>query len=150
MDELINKLKINGTFNGRAYLECFIAENLLRSLIKYKKIKLDDESKKTAKRYKENERKNKAATNIPFDVRVNERDLICYLDFYRLAKNIDKISNKYLSKDDGTYRVLRNAIAHTAILSKPAQAQFSICVLNIKSKIESILKESKKDSKKIV
>jgi hypothetical protein len=144
IDEIVKKIRSDGIFNSKNYVGCFLAENLLRTFIRHKNIKLSEESQNTALEYKKKEEKNKLNAGIAFDVRKNSQDLSYYLSFHDLVSNIDKSLNVNLSRDINIYKILRDAIAHTAILTKPAKNQLSVCISNINSKIDRILSNKQK------
>lgn len=144
VDEWIKSLSAEAQFNVPSYTECFIAENLLREYIRYTKKDLSDEASKEADRWREKERLNKGKANISFDIRESTEDL-AYLDMDNLAYFVDKVPDK--NKDAGisrsaiTYKPIRDAVGHTAVLTDNAKQRLNNEFGNIRARLIQILNE---------
>ena len=90
VDNWIKELSGEAEYNIPSYVECFIAENLLREYIKYNKMKLSQEAVSEAKKWKEKENKNKGIANISYEIRKSKDD-IYYLDMKYLLNFIIKL-----------------------------------------------------------
>jgi hypothetical protein len=141
VDVWIKELQPDAEFNIPSYVECFLSENLIRKYIEEGKISQVSVSNEIAQQ-KEKEGKSKAAANISFDVRENNSDL-SYLGMYDLADLVDKSVNKtntnLLVKDAIEYKPIRDAVGHTAQLTKTAQKRLSLVYENLKAKIKILL-----------
>ena len=126
-------------FNIPSYTECFIAENLLRAFIKYKKIDTSEFSSKV-ENYKKREEKNKNKANISYDIRENEDDLF-YLDMDDLSvkSDPDTGSGPSIEQSSKVYRPIRNAIGHTSIITEQAKNALNVEFNNIKARLEKIV-----------
>ena len=126
-------------FNIPSYTECFIAENLLRAFIKYKKIDTSEFSSKV-ENYKKREEKNKNKANISYDIRENEDDLF-YLDMDDLSvkSDPDTGSGPSIEQSAKVYRPIRNAIGHTSIITEQAKNALNVEFNNIKARLEKIV-----------
>jgi hypothetical protein len=145
VDGWVNDLSGDAAFNFESYAECFISENLIRKYIKEKSIALTSEAKQEAKRWKQEEIRSKGAGNISIDIRREKTDLN-YLSMAYLANLDDKKDlNKdaCLARDAKEYKPMRDAIAHTALLTDLAKQKLTTVYENIKGRIKTLL--SKKD-----
>ena len=126
-------------FNIPSYTECFIAENLLRAFIKYKKIDTSEFSSKV-ENYKKREEKNKNKANISYDIRENEDDLF-YLDMDDLSvkSDPDTGSGPSIEQSAKVYRPIRNAIGHTSNITEQAKNAINVEFNNIKARLEKIV-----------
>lgn len=126
-------------FNIPSYTECFIAENLLRAFIKYKKIDTSELSSKV-ENYKKREEKNKNKANISYDIRENGDDLF-YLDMDDLSvkSDPDTGSGPSIEQSAKVYRPIRNAIGHTSIITEQAKNALNVEFNNIKARLEKIV-----------
>lgn len=141
VDEWLLSLSKDAEFNVTSYAECFISENLLRNYINYKPILLSTEALAESKRWRERENTNKNTANISFDLRQSKDDLV-YLDMDNLANLIEKVdTNKQagLSRDAKEYKPIRDAMAHTALLTQNAKQRLNLTYENIKARIKKIL-----------
>lgn len=134
-------------FNIPSYTECFIAENLLRAFIKYKKIDTSEFDGKI-ENYKKRERRNKNNANISYDIRENDDDLY-YLDMEDLSvkSDPDTGTGPSIEKSAKIYRPIRNAIGHTSIITDQAKNALNVEFNNIKARLDKIV-DSVTDDKK--
>ena len=142
VDNWIKQLSQEAEYNIPSYAECFIAENLLREFIKYRKVKLSDEAVAEAKKRKEQEVKNKRKANISYEIRKSMDD-IYYLDMKYLSNFIDKAADKnkdhVLSRSSDMYKPVRDAVGHTSIITSTAKQQLSIELKNIKARVMELI-----------
>lgn len=144
VDEWVDELAEDAQFNFTSYAECFISENLIRKYIEEKKIPLTAEAGKIIGEYKERERKSKNTGNISIDIRKNNSDL-SYLAMNDLAYMVDMkdksnpTSTANLSRDADAYKPIRDALAHTALLSDKAKAKLTSVYENIKGRVKHLL-----------
>lgn len=133
-------------FNIPSYTECFVAENLLRSYIRFKKIDISEFSAEVT-RHKENEIKNKNKANISYDIRENDDDLF-YLGMDKLSAKADPDLNKgpSIEKSSNIYRPIRNAIGHTSIITEQAKNALNVEFNNIKARLDIVI-DNVKDQK---
>jgi len=141
IDGWISSLSDDAEFNFSSYAECFISENLIRKYSEDKSIVLNDAAEKKVKGYKINETNSKNAGNVSIDIRKGNSDL-SYLSMDDLANWIDKIPSggACLAKDAKEYKPMRDAVAHTALLSSPAKSKLTSVYENIKARINTLLK----------
>lgn len=141
----IDNLSKEARFNFVSYGECFVSENLLRKVIGEKEIQLSKYAFEQVKKYKSWEENNKKNADIAFEIRENKNDLL-YLDMTDLAKEIDSFNpnrteEHNIDRDVKRYKPIRNALSHTAILTKPAKGILNATYENIKAKIKNLLEE---------
>lgn len=141
VDEWLDSLSKDAEFNVTTYAECFISENLLRKYINHKPVPLSSEAISESKKWREKEERNKNAANISFDLRQSNEDLV-YLDMDNLANLIEKVDPSKqagLSRDAKEYKPIRDAMAHTALLTLNAKQRLNSTYENIKARIKKIL-----------
>lgn len=142
VDVWIKQLSQESEYNIPSYVECFIAENLLREYIKYNNMKLSQEAIKEACKWKEKEKVNKGIANISYEIRKSIDD-IYYLDMKYLSNFIDKASNDNkdatLSRSSKIYKPVRDAVGHTSIVTSTAKQQLSIELENIKARVMKLM-----------
>jgi len=141
VDEWLDSLSKDAEFNVTTYAECFISENLLRNYINHKPIPLSSEAISESKKWRNKEEINKNTANISFDLRQSKEDLV-YLDMDNLANLIEKVDplkQAGLSRDAKEYKPIRDAMAHTALLTQNAKQRLNSTYENIKARIKKIL-----------
>ena len=147
VQEWINELEEDATFNIQSYTECFVSENLVRKLIKHKSITLEGDArrKKEARGQiracRESEEAGKTKGNLAIDIRENNDDLF-YLDLEGLASVADPPRNGYqgsILNDEKTFTPIRNALMHTSRLTQDAKCRLTTVYANIKAKIKNLL-----------
>ena len=147
VDDWIDELKEDASFNFESYADCFIAENLIRKYIKEKNISFSAEAEKEIKQYKSREKQNKQAANLSIEIREGGDDS-SYLDMDALANLVDKPSDTLiidatLSRDARWHlKPIRDAVAHTARLTDDAKKMLTALRENIKARIKTLLKRS--------
>jgi hypothetical protein len=142
VDQWVDELSDDAAFNFQSYAECFISENLIRKVIEEEKIPLSVEAKVESKKFRDRETESKNKGNISIDVRRVSSDL-SYLDMDNLANLVDKAADPLkragLSRDAVEYKPMRDAVAHTALLTDAAKNKLSTVRENIKGRIKTLL-----------
>jgi len=141
VDRWVDDLAEDAQFNFSSYAECFISENLVRRYIKEKKIALSPEAVRERDKWKNRETDCKNRANISIDIRRSSSDL-SYLSMDDLANLVDKVDTSReagLSRDAMEYKPMRDAIAHTALLTDLAKQRLTTVYENIKARIRILL-----------
>ncbi len=141
VDSWVNDLNDDAKYNFESYAECFISENLIRKYIKEKNIPLTPEAQREARKWIREEIRSKAAGNISIDIRREKTDLN-YLSMADLANLKDKKDpQKYasLSRDSKEYKPMRDAVAHTSLLTDVAKQRLTAVYENIKGRVRKLL-----------
>ncbi|HJO74478.1 MAG TPA: DNA cytosine methyltransferase [Rhodospirillales bacterium] len=139
----VDALEDDAQFNFGSYAECFISENLIRNFIEEKEIPLSKEAQSDVDKWKKREEESKDKGNISIDVRRNNNDLN-YLAMGELANFVDKkdkSKDASLSRDAAEYKPMRDAVAHTSLLTNAAKAKLTSVYENIKGRIRTLLAE---------
>lgn len=143
----IDALSDDAKFNFASYGECFVSENLLRKFINKKNIPLTQTAHKEIydpeRGFRAKEHRNKAEANISFEIRQNPDDL-SYLEMKSLAYLSSTIianqqEQQRLQQDAKEYKPIRDALAHTSLLTSVAKNKLNSTYENIKAKIKSFL-----------
>jgi len=142
IDHWVKELADDAQFNFSSYAECFVSENLLRMYIKEKRIKLTDESMTNINEYKKREKRDKDAANLSIELRQGN-SVLSYLDMDGLANLIDKPVDPHkkagIARDAKEYKPIRNALAHTALLTNLAKNKLTTVYENIKERVRALL-----------
>lgn len=139
VDTRIDALSEDAQYNFTSYAECFISENLIRRFIATKEIPLTPQAKRDIDDRKRVEASNKDSGNISIEIHSIESDL-SYLWMDGLANLIDKNdAEASLSRDAKEYKPIRNAMAHTSLLTNEAKAKLTSVYCNIKARIQKLL-----------
>jgi len=148
VDHWVNALADDAQFNFSSYAECFVSENLIRKLIIEKKIPLSPDADSAIKEFKKLELKSKGKGNISIELRKYDSDL-SYLSMTQLANMVDGIKDPdaplkeaCLSRDANEYKPMRDALAHTALLTEKAKDRLTSVYENIKGRIKTLLMNS--------
>jgi hypothetical protein len=142
VEDWINKLQVDAEFNFGSYADCFISENLVREYIAHKKIPLSTEAQTESVKWQKRETDAKGIGNISFDIRRNPTDAT-YLDMGHLANladKVDPVKQAGLSRDAKEYKPIRDAVAHTALLTDTAKTRLNLTYENIKGRVKELLK----------
>ena len=146
VDDWVNELSSDAAFNFESYAECFISENLVRKYIKKKGISLSSESQKEALKWKTRETESKNKGNISIEIRRNRGDL-SYLSMDDLANLVDKPTDRLkeaaLARDAAEFKPIRDAVAHTALLTDEAKKKLTTVRENIKARVKTLLSAGK-------
>jgi hypothetical protein len=146
VDDWVNELSSDAAFNFESYAECFIAENLVRKYIKKKRISLSSEAKTRVEEFKTKERDSKNRGNISIAIRRSGEDS-SYLSMDDLANLVDKPKDKLkeagLARDAAEFKPIRDAVAHTALLTDEAKTKLTTVRENIKGRVKTLLSAAK-------
>ena len=142
INKWIGDLQPDAEFNIPAYVDCFLSENLVRRYIEAKKFPLSDEAKGEIKTFKDRETQSKGQGNISIDIRKSASEL-SYLSMDGLANLVDKVKDRAhdpgLSRDANEYKPIRDALAHTALLTDVAKTKLTTVYENIKARVRTLL-----------
>jgi hypothetical protein len=143
VDGWVNSLAEDATFNFSSYAECFISENLIRKYIDDESISLTPEAETERDKWRKAEIDNKNKANISIEIRQNDNDL-SYLSMDGLANLVDKkdpTKEACLSRDAKEYKPIRDALAHTALLTELAKNRLTTVYENIKGRVKNLFEE---------
>lgn len=142
VDKWVGDLSADAKFNFESYAECFVAENLVRKYIGDKKLTLSKEALEQAKKWKERENDSMNKGNVSIKIRRTGGDL-SYLSMDDLANLVDKPKDKLkeasLSRDASEFKPIRDAVAHTALLTDEAKTRLRTVRENIKGRVKRLL-----------
>jgi hypothetical protein len=142
VDDWVNELSSDAAFNFESYAECFISENLVRKYIKKKRIPLSSEAQTKVAEFKIKEADSKKKGNISIAIRRSGGDL-SYLSMGDLANLVDKPKDKLkeaaLARDADEFKPMRDAVAHTALLTDEAKKKLTTVRENIKARVKTLL-----------
>lgn len=141
VNKWVNELQSDAEFNIPAYVDCFLSENLVRKYVKEKGVPLSKEAKEEVETRKRNEANSKNVGNVSIDIRSVDDDLN-YLSMDFLANLVDKddpIKKASLSRDAKEYKPMRDALAHTSLLTEKAKDRLTSVYENIKGRLTSLL-----------
>lgn len=125
-----------------AYGDCFIAENLLRNYLEelLPNAEFSRGFKDEATKFREREKKNLQRISYSDEIRVKTSDpYYVYLD--NLLREIYKGDPRFEEVSVTKLRVLRNAVAHTCVLTEQAQSDLVDEVAEVKERIKTKLRE---------
>lgn len=131
----IDESREDAIYNAANYTTCFLAENLLRDYIKYKGLENKVDQLEIS-RNRENVEKAKRAGGIAYKIR-KKTDGIYYSDMSDLTNAI--VTSEEKNKQFGLfifakkYKPLRDAIAHTGLLTETAKKDLEVNFENIKA-----------------
>jgi hypothetical protein len=138
----VDDLEKDAEFNFGSYAECFISENLVRKFIHDRKLPLSTKAEEEIKTRKQNERSNKGKGNISIELRQKGGDL-SYLSMDFLSHMVDRRDDPHkeasLTRDANEYKPIRDALAHTALLTEKAKRKLTSVYENIKGRIKTLL-----------
>ncbi len=140
VDSWVDSLADDAQFNFSSYADCFLSENLIRKYIEDKKIALSPEAIREIDKWKNAEEDNKGKGNVSIDIRQKKNDL-CYLAMDDLANLVDKrdpAKEACLSRDAKEYKPIRDAVAHTALVTDLAKTKLNMVFENIKARIKAL------------
>jgi len=141
----VDELSDDAAFNFDSYADCFISENLVRKYIKEKKLPLSKQAQAQAKVWQDREKVSKGKGNISIAIR-REPNAASYLAMEDLANLVDKrdaTKEACLARDANEYKPVRDAVAHTALLTDAAKNKLSTVRENIKGRVKTILSKTK-------
>ena len=139
----LDNLRTDAEFNIASYVDCFLAENLVRKYIKEFGIKLTTEAPEKIKQWRAGEEVNKGKANISFQIRKKDEDGLSYLEMDLLALSAEgtKTVNKTQSlwADAMAYKPVRNVVGHTGLLTGNAKNHLSLTFENIKARVKALI-----------
>ncbi len=141
VDAWVNSLGDDAQYNFASYAECFISENLIRKYIAEKSIAMSPEALAEVAKWKRVETDSKNKGNISIEIRRIPEDA-SYLSMNDLAYLVDKVdpaTTAGLSRDANEYKPVRDALAHTSLLTDAAKVKLSSVYENIKGRIKNLL-----------
>lgn len=141
VDRWVGELAEDAQFNFSSYAECFISENLIRKYIEERNIPLSPEAERERDKWRKRETESKNRANISIEIRRSSSDL-SYLSMDDLANLVDKVDatrEAGLSRDAKEYKPMRDAVAHTALLTDLAKRRLTLVYENIKARIRTLL-----------
>ncbi|MFA6485726.1 MAG: ATP-binding protein [Parcubacteria group bacterium] len=156
-DKFFKDLANDAAFNSSSYVQCFVAENLLRRHIgsaptvcsnidltgktctdrydtKTGSISLCEYCKGERGKQSLQQQKGEAGTSI--QIRSAEENLLMYLDYMDLAKIID---SKILKDEDKPYKPLRNSVMHTSRLTEEAKTKLTSVFDNVVATVKQLI-----------
>lgn len=146
VDRWVDDLGADARFNFESYAECFISENLVRKYIKEKPVPLSKEAKAQVQLWKGKEAESKKKGNISIEIR-RGRSALNYLAMNDLAYLVDKTKDRNkepsLTRDADQFKPIRDALAHTALLTDEAKVKLKTVRDNIKARVKTLLSPSK-------
>ena len=138
----VDELSDDAAFNFESYADCFVSENLIRRYIKHKKLPLSKEAREEVEKWKQAEEANKGKGNVSIEIRRTPSDS-SYLSMDHLANLVDKskdpLKEAALSLDAKEYKPIRDAVAHTALLTDSAKKKLTGVRDNIRGRVKKIL-----------
>jgi len=142
VNKWIEELQPDAEFNIPSYVDCYLSENLIRKYITENGISLTGPAENEINSWRAREEQRKSEANISFGIREHD-DPLSYLGIDFLAKVIEGNSNQQntasLIRDGIEYRPMRNAIGHTALLTRMAKDRLNLVYQNIKSRLKTLL-----------
>ncbi len=140
VDTWIDELADDAKYNFGSYAECFVSENLVRKYIVDKNVQLSTGAKQEVIEWRKREKQNKTNGNCNIDIRLNDSDT-SYLDMDGLARLVDKQQGDQncLPTDAKEYKPIRDALMHTALLTKEAKTKLTSVFNNIRGRIKTLL-----------
>lgn len=141
----VDDLSEDAKVNFGSYADCFISENLVRRFIKDQKVPLTSEAEAVAKDWREKEKISKGKGNISIPIRRGPDDpsYLAMADLANLVDKRDPLKEACLPRDANEYKPIRDAVAHTALLTNAAKTKLSTVRENIKARVKTILSKSK-------
>jgi hypothetical protein len=146
VDTWVDDLSSDARYNFESYAECFVSENLVRKYIQDKNMTLSAEALESAKKWKDREVESMNRGNISIKIRRAGGDL-SYLSMDDLANLVDKAKDRQkeaaLSRDATEFKPMRDAVAHTALLTDQAKTRLTTVRENIKGRVKQLLSTKK-------
>lgn len=136
----VKELQPDAAFNIPSYVDCFLSENLIRRYIQDGKLPLTQRAINEVRDKKTEEVKHKKNANVSFDI--NRLGDLSYLGMDTLSDMVDgpiKLNAASLSRDANEYKPMRNAVAHTALLTDVAKQRLRLVYENIKGRLAALL-----------
>lgn len=142
VNEWLDEVRCAAYSSLTAYGDCFIAENLLRNYLEESlpNAEFSQKFKAVATRFRKKEEENLNSIAYGSGIRVKTSDpYYVYLD--DLLREIYKDDPTFDETSITKLRVLRNAVAHTCVLTEQAQSDLVDEVAEVKEQIKTKLRE---------
>ncbi len=142
IDSWVDGLSADARFNFASYAECFISENLIRRYIADSKLAITPEANEEITKWRDKEKVSKEKGNVSIDIRKSNSKL-SYLSMDHLANLVDKrdpAKCACLSRDAFEYKPIRDALAHTALLTDDAKRRLTSVYTNINGRVRTLIK----------
>lgn len=125
-----------------AYGDCFIAENLLRNYLEesLSNAEFSEDFKKQAMKFREKEKKDLQRIGCSDEIRAKTSEPY-YVHLSDLLREIYKDDPTFDETSITKLRVLRNAVAHTCVLTEQAQSDLVDEVAEVRERIKTKLRE---------
>ena len=141
-----NELLTEGEYNVDSYLNCFVAENLLRSYIEEHQLPVMQRLREKAIDFKKKEDQHKTEANINLEIRKRNLDSD-RLDMDDLVSIVEQTTvvpqsrkQQSMKFDSLIYRPLRNVVCHTGLLTVDAKEQLRIVIKNIGARLNTLIR----------
>ena len=145
VQDWVNLAEVEAAYNAKSYATCFVAENLLRDYIKHVNLE-KNVNQENIKKYKEKVDKAKKDAGIDYEIRQKTEGLY-YSDMTDLTNAIatakEKSENCGIIMHAKKFKPLRDAVAHTGLLTNEAKMDLELNFTNIKERIIKKLEEFK-------
>lgn len=142
VEKWLNGLRPDAEFNVSAYVDCFLSENLVRKFISQTGKTLTGPAQQKVGEWQARELDRKNEAGIAFDIR-KTADGLSYLELEVLAHCAEGPNpgnnNPSLHNDAIKFKPVRNAVAHTGILTQVAKNHLNVTFENIKARVKMLL-----------
>lgn len=162
IDAWLKKLAKEAESNFSSYADCYLSENLVRMYVHDKQLPITGSEKTKIGKFKKWEQNNKDEARMSIELRSDssyDRDLgyLSLDDLSSIAEAAPQTevaaaetaegsaasqaqhSNPPLIRDAGEYKIMRNALAHTALLTTEAKTKLTSVFDNIKARVVELL-----------
>ncbi len=143
VEKWLTGLRPDAEFNVSAYVDCFLSENLVRKFISKAGRALTGPAQQKVDQWKARELDRKNEAGIAFDIR-KTADGLSYLELEVLAHCAEGPnpgnSHPSLHKDAINFKPVRNAVAHTGLLTQVAKNHLNVTFENIRARVKTLLK----------
>lgn len=142
VDQWLTGLRPDAEFNVSAYVDCFLSENLVRKFISETGKEVTGPARKKIEEWQTREITRKNEAGIGFDIRENA-DELSYLELETLAYCAEGANpgnqNPSLHNDAINFKPVRNAVAHTGLLTQVAKNHLNVTFENIRARVKILL-----------
>lgn len=137
VQEWVDLDEVEAAYNAKSYTTCFVAENLLRDYIKHLRLE-DNLNIDKINKCKKDEEDAKNIAGIDYQIR-QKIDGIYYSGMSELTKAIattkEKTETSGIMLHAKKFKPLRDAVAHTGLLTSEAKMDLELNFTNIKERI---------------
>lgn len=146
--KFLKELREAAAGNFGAYANCFVSENLIREYIRRQDADYSSMLSNALQQQKSEQAK-KEKCNICISIRERSSDLLTYAGMDELLeitrRTLPDKQRQHIGMEVLQYGVIRNALAHTAILTKEAKQKLASLSDNIKGKVNSLFSQTKEN-----